>query len=1034
MATSKRNVRMKMPMLGTVGLLLGSMAMAAPLTRVYGAADLGQNFTAPPASAKPSCFWWWFNSLVDKEAITHDLEEFKSKGMGGVMLVCSGNDYGVGPMPRGPVFLSPEWRELYKHAVKECARLDLELGVNFCGGGWCMGGSWIKPEFSSRWYVQSLTNAVGPGKFQGQLPVPGHRDGYEGPYFGNVTHYMRWPKEKADYRDTVVVAFREADDGASDLGPERRKLLAGKSNRKDASLFTPVAKIMEMTLPVWPSLPGDKPVEPNEVIDLTSKLQPDGTLDWEVPPGRWTVQRIGHVLIGCDVRCILPEGDPKTWLEVDWLNPDAVDEMFANLGKILIEDAGEHVGKTLKYLHTDSFEDGFPNWTGKILEKFKGYRGYDPTPYLPVLAGKIVGSAEVSDRFLYDYRKTVADCIADGNYGRFAKRAAEHGLEIQCEAGGPSWSGSVCMDALKNLGRCGRPMGEFWMDSLNVSKQTACAAHIYGKRTASAESFTGGGHWTDTPGSRKPFGDRAFCDGVNRYLFHTMTCQRPQDGKPGYEYGAPTHFNPNVTWWDQAAGPWLGYVNRCQAMLQSGLFVADVLLYYGDWAPNRVDPKPIAGYDYDVCNAEVLLTRLTVKDCRLVLPDGMSYRYLVLPDNKRMPVEVARKIEELVKAGSTIIGPRPESDPGLRGYPQCDDSVKAIASSLWENVDGNQVKERKDGKGRVIWGKDVVEVMKDDGLKPDFEIQDASGKTDVGFIHRATAESDFYFLANRKPNPETVEARFRIVGRQPELWDPVTGAMRKLPEFSVKDGCTILPLRFEPHQSWFVVFRKKVAEIHASRAEEKNFPDLKSVQEITGAWELQFDPKWFYDQKSEVGDQRSETGAKLAFETLTDWTKRPEEAIQYYSGTAVYRNVFDFAADAGNRDQGSGVNSAAQASAEIRTLNPQSRLFLDLGVVKETAKIKLNGKDLGVVWCAPWRVEITDAVKEKENELEIEVVNLWPNRLIGDGKLPENRRRTHTNVLRYYRPSPKGEHQLLPSGLLGPVTIQAIEGRAPLTQ
>ena len=1009
---------------GALSVNAAPAAPPPPLTRVCAADELAQKFTAPPDSAKPSCFWWWFNSLVDKEGITRDLEAFKAKGMGGVMLVCSGNDYGVAPMPRGPVFLSPEWRELYKHAVNECARLGLELGVNFCGGGWCMGGSWIKPEYSSRWYVQSLTNAVGPGKFQGQLPVPGHRDGYEGPFFGNVRHYMTWPKEKADYRDTAVVAFREAEDGASDLGPERRKLLAGKSNRKDASLFTTAAKLREMTLPVWPSLPGDKPIVSAEVIDLTSKLQPDGTLDWDVPPGRWTIQRMGHVVMGCDVRCLLPEGDPTTWLEVDWLNPAAVDLMFANLGKILIEDAGEHVGKTLKYLHTDSFEDGFPNWTGTILEKFKEYRGYDPKPYLPVLAGKMVGSAEVSDRFLYDYRKTVADCMADGSYGHFAKRAAEHGLEIQCEAGGPPWSGSVCMDALKNLGRCARPMGEFWMGGLNYSKQTAVASHIYGRRTASAEAFTSFAHWQEAPATLKPTANRAFCEGVNLFVFHTMSCQRPQDGKPGYEYGAGTHFNPNVTWWDQAAGPWLSYINRCQALLQSGLFVADVLLYYGDWAPNHVDPAPIAGYDYDVCNAEVLLTRLTVKDGRLVLPDGMSYRYLVLPDNNRMPVEVARKIEELVKAGATIIGPKPESDPGLRGYPQCDEIVKAIGNSIWDNIDGNQVKERKVGNGRVVWGTNVIEVMKNDGLKPDFEILAAKGKTDIGFIHRATAESDFYFLANRKATSETVEAKFRIVGHQPELWDPVTGVMRKLSEFSVKDGCTIVPLRFEPNQSWFVVFRKNVEAVHGATAELRNFPDLKPVQEIAGAWELQFDPKWFYDQKSEVGDQRSEVSAKVTFETLTDWTTRPEDTIKYYSGTVTYRKVFDMLKEVGKQSPEMYITGALSSA-------PTPRLFLDLGVVKETARVKLNGKDLGVVWCAPWRVEITGAVKEKGNELEIEVVNLWPNRLIGDGKLPENQRRTRTNVLGYYKPAKKGEHPLLRSGLLGPVTIQAIEGRAP---
>ncbi len=984
------------------GLLAGAVSRAAessdPLVR--NGADLVKAFQTPPVSARPSAFWWWFNSLVDKPAITRDLEQFKAKGMGGVTLICSGNDYGVAPMPRGPVFLSPEWRELYKHAVKECARLDLELGVNFCAGGWCMGGPWIKPEYSSRWYVQSLTNAVGPGTFQGQLPVPGYRDGYEKPYFGNVNHYMTWPQGKADYRDSAVVAFREEENGASDLGPERRKLLAGKSNRRDADLSITAATLRQMTLPPWQTLPGDKPITPAEVIDLTSKLKPDGSLDWKIPPGRWTIQRIGHVVIGCDVRCLLPEGDPATWLEVDWLNPEAVDVMFEHLGEILIADAGRHVGKTLKFFHTDSFEDGFPNWTGRLLEQFKKYRGYDPRPYLPVLAGKLVGSAEISDRFLYDYRKTVADCMADGNYGHFAERSAKHGLEIQCEAGGPSWSGAVCMDTLKNLGRCGRPAGEFWEAyRLNVSKQTAIASHIYGRRTASAEAFTGWSHWTDSPATRKPTADRAFCDGINRFLFHSMTCQRPQDGKPGYEYGAGSHFNPNVTWWDQAAGPWLSYVDRCQAMLQSGRFVADVLFYYGDWAPNRVDPSPLAGYDYDVCNAEVLLTRLSVKDGRLVLPDGMSYRYLVLPDNKRMPVEVVTKIEKLVQAGATIVGPKPESDPGLKDYPTCDQVVKETANQVWGDVDGIQVKERKVGQGRVICGRGIMEILAADGLKPDFGLTSAKG-ADIGFIHRATAAADFYFLANRKAIPEKVEASFRIEGRQPELWNPVSGERRDLWQFSVKGGCTIVPLEFEPDGSMFVVFRKKIEDQgpKTDGGRQVNFAELKPVQQIAGAWSVQFDPQWFYPVEGLAGDAAK---GSLVFEKLEDWSMRPEEAIKYFSGTAVYRKTFDL---------------------DSKIENQHAKIYLDLGTVKETARVKLNGKDLGVVWCAPWRVEITDALKPQGNRLEIEVVNLWPNRLIGDVGLPGEQRRTKTNVNYYNQKRP-----LLPSGLLGPVRMLSAE-------
>ena len=1103
--------------------------------------DLERRFDSPPASARPSCFWWWFNSLVDKPGITRDLEEFKAKGMGGVTLVCSGNDYGVAAMPRGPVFLSPEWRELYKHALKEADRLGLEVGVNFCGGGWCMGGAWIKPEFSSRWFVQSQLSVAGPRQFSGPLPVPGYRDGYAPPHYGNVNHYMTWPKEKADYRDTAVVAFREPDGGGAELGPARLAHLAAKSNRKDGNCFLPAVVAMAQVVVPWTALPEDKPIPPAEVIDLTSRLKPDGTLDWEVPAGRWTILRTGHVVIGCDVRCVLPEVGYV--LEVDWLNPDAVDEMFKHLGSILLEDAGPLAGKTLKFFHTDSFEDGFPNWTGRMLEKFKAYRGYDPTPYLPVFAGKLVGSAEISDRFLYDYRKTVADCMADGNYGRFAERSRQYGLEIQCEAAGPAWSGTVCMDGLKNLGRCDRPMGEFWMGGgLSVAKQTATASHIYGRRTASAEAFTGFSHWQETPSKLKPVADRAFCDGVNRFVFHTMTCTRPQDGKPGYEYGAGTHFNPNVTWWRQAAGPWLGYVNRCQALLQSGLFVADVLYYNGDGAPNRVDPinDPSLGkgYAYDVCNAEVLLTRLSVKDGRIVLPDGLGYRLLVLPERRQMPVEVIQKLRELIQAGATVVGQRPDSDPGLKNFPLCDQEVRRLAAEIWGDCDGQAIRQRTFGKGRIIWGKPLREILAADGVPPDFiaggdsaevgapfsgaawiwdakdgvnapvatrffktevelpagakvlsartwitadngfELQ-VNGKTacsgddwqtvyaadlaghlhdgknevriramntlpgasglimrliirladgqqlvrvtsgkdwlssqdgtvwapvleigaygcppwkphapvaaNLDFIHRTIDGAEVYFLANRDNRALAVDCRFRVAGRQPELWDPVTGTRRELPQFVLKeDGRTEVPLSFEPQGSMFLVFRKPVQ----AGGRGSNFATLAAGREIAGPWQVQFDPEWFYPADGVANP--------ATFAELTDWTRRPEMAIKQFSGTATYRCQFDLA-----------------------DIKPP--LFLSLGTVKEIAQVRLNGKDLGVIWCAPWRIDIAGAAKPGVNQLEIDVVNLWPNRLIGDAGLPAEQRRTRTNV------PIKANMPLQSSGLLGPVTIQTIE-------
>jgi hypothetical protein len=969
------------------------------------AATLEEVFQSPPAWAKPSGYWWWLNGRIDEEGITRDLEEFRAKGLGGVLLVCSSSGgYGGDPVPEGPVaFLSPEWRKLFRFALDEAHRLGLEVGVNLCGG-WAMGGPWITPENSGRWFLQSELTVTGPRKFSEVLPLPGPKDGYDSPPQLNVKKVIGLPLDQVDYRDTAVVAFREPGDG-NRLSGDRKRELVPKSNRLDGDCFMPARLVMGQTLTPWTTQPGDVTIAPAEVVDLTAKLSADGRLEWDVPEGTWTIVRTGHRMTGIQVSLPMPGSEG---LEVDWFSTEAVDQHWNHLGRILLEEAGPHVGRTLRYFLTDSFEAGYPNWTARMLAAFRTYRGYDATPYLPVFRGRLVGSAEMSDRFLHDYRKTVADCMADRNYGYFAELAQRHGMVIACEAGGPSWSGTLCMDALTNLGRCAMPQGEFWQswhfvtnNQNQVGKQTASAAHTYGRPTASAEAFTSiGPQWEESPASLKPTADRAFCEGINRLVFHTLTATRPQDGLPGYEYGAGTHFNPNVTWWQQAAGPWLSYVGRCQALLQSGVFVADVLYYNGDWAPNLVEPKHTdpslgKGYDYDVCNAEVLLTRLSVKDGRLVLPEEISYRLLVLPDTTRMPVEVARKIRDLVAAGATVVGPKPQSDPGLKNYPDCDAEVRRIADEVWGNCDGKTVTERAFGKGRVFWGKALREILRDDGIAPDFAHSGSDAFID--FIHRRVGEADIYFLANRKDRPESEGCEFRVSGRQPELWDPVSGRRRDLPQFASRNGVTSLPLEFEPHGSMFVVFRRAATAPKGKGA--GNFPKFTPVVELAGAWQVSFDPDWFYPTNELSGEAAK---GVITFDRLVDWSKRPEPAIRHFSGTATYRKAFD--APRATRNQS---------------------VFLDLGTVRETARVRLNGKDVGVVWCAPWRVEITDALKPGKNHLEIEVMNLWPNRLIGDAGLPSGAQRTRTNIRTFKKTSP-----LRSSGLLGPVTIQTTERTA----
>lgn len=992
-------------MLNKILMAVGLLALGSG---VLAAGDLEKNFVNPPDSAKPSGYWWWLNANVDREAITRDMEEFSAKGIGSVLLVCSGNWCGPNNV-RGPAFLSDEWRELYKFALKEANRVGIKVDVNLAPG-WNMGGPWVTPDKACRWFMQSETSVKGPRKYSDKLPLPGVKDGYDSPPQLGVGHSMKLLFEEVDYRDTAVVAFRTPTGSR----PAARADLPARSNRQDADCFIASDKVMSQTLAPWTTTTNDQPVREEDVVDLTARLKPDGTLEWDVPEGEWTILRTGHRMTGAQLSVPM---HGQGGLENDYFDRAGVDLMFEKVGKVLIEDAGPLAGTTLRGIAEDSFECGYPNWTANLLKHFKRYRGYDPTPYLPVFKGWIVGSAEISERFLYDYRKTVADCLADEHYGRLAELCRKHGMMTRCESAGPSWSGTVCMDGLKNLGRADFPQGEFWQchtfvenNQNKVTKQTAAAAHIYGKRFVAAEALTDGRqttHWGIAPGQLKPTVDRAFCEGINQCVFSTLTCQKPSEGRPGNEFGAGTHFNPNLTWWNQAAGPWISYINRCQTMLQSGLFVADVLYYNGDWAPNLVGPKQVAlpglgkGYDYDVCNAEVLLTRLSVKDGRIVLPDGISYRVLVLPESKRMPVGVVRKISDLVKAGATIVGPRPESDPGLKDYRRCDAEVKKIAAEVWGACDGQKTKQSTYGKGRVFWGKTLGEIFQADGVSPDFT---HTGTAFIDFIHRTADGAEIYFLANRNSKPEAVEATFRVNGKQPELWDPVSGQRCDLPVFESKNGCTTVPLEFEPDGSMFIVFRKALVGTDRRAVRPANFLKLEPMQEITGPWTVQFDPQWFYPTNGLSGDP---VNGLMTFDKLEDWSQRPETAVKYFSGTAVYRKAI-----------------ALADPSKIE--NSKSKIHLDLGTVKETARVKLNGKDLGVVWCAPWRVEITGAVKPGDNALEIDVVNLWPNRLVGDGKLPVEQRRTRTNVGAPSAP--------LPSGLLGPVTIQATHSTTKQTK
>ncbi|MBZ5563217.1 MAG: discoidin domain-containing protein [Acidobacteriia bacterium] len=740
-----------------------------------------------------------------------------------------------------------------------------------------------------------------------------------------------------------------------------------------------------------------------EVLDLTKFMEPDGRLTWDVPQGRWTILRFGYTLGGQPVHG--SSVDARRGLEADMLDRAGIVSQFEHTAEPMLADSAATGHKTLKTVHIDSYELGAtmrgqqPTWSRNFRDEFKKLRGYDLLAYLPIMTGRIVDSREVTDRFLFDFRWTIGDLMAERFWIPYAELAHQHGIGVQAETGYGTYP-YPHIDGLRCAGNMDLPMGEFWFGTDlitqfnswgNVIKTVATAAHIYGRPVVQAESFTSLTRWQESPQALKPVGDQAFLEGLNRMVFSVYTMQPLLDMKPGWQFWAGTHFDRNVTWWEEARAFFL-YLARCQYLLQQGRFVADALYFYGEgvtkFVPSReyLRPELPQGYSSDAINSELLLHRLSIANGQFVLPSGMSYRVLVLPEDGIVSPVVLRKVRELVMEGGVVVGPKPQRAPGLTGYPDSDAELKRLAEDIWGDCDGSTVREKHLGKGRIVCRIPLGDVLMAQEVAPDFELHGKEPDASIEFLHRTTGPADIYFLSNRKDRTEQVECVFRVRGKLPELWDPVTGETTQAGTFEQAAGRTTLPLEFAPYGSLFVVFRMSVGK-DVNDSALGNYPLYHNVQEFTGPWTVSFDPKW--------GGPES-----AGFNDLVSWTMRPEDGIKYYSGTATYRKPFDLP----NVLRG-----------------PQTRVALDLGEVKYIARVRLNGKDLGVVWTKPFRVEITGAAKPTGNLLEVEVVNLWPNRLIGDAALPPDRRYAHTNV------SYKKDDPLLESGLLGPVRLQSIE-------
>ncbi|HYD83863.1 MAG TPA: glycosyl hydrolase, partial [Opitutus sp.] len=498
-----------------------------------------------------------------------------------------------------------------------------------------------------------------------------------------------------------------------------------------------------------PDVSADATVPAGEVIDLTARLQRDGTLEWDAPPGNWTVLRLGYSLTGAKNRPATPAG---SGYEADKLSRAHMEAYYHGYFDPIEKALGPHFGKSLRYVMMDSWEAGTNNWTDNLAAEFRQRRGYDPMPWLPALTGRIVGSADMSDRFLWDFRRTLADLWADAHYGTMADKLRERGIGIYAEAAGVSLE--MPEDTLLNKSKVEIPMGEFWVNDLHPRlmylqdvRGAASAAHAYGKPLVAAEAFTGGGY--ESPAALKNAADYWFAQGVNRLVFHTSAHQ-PLDTKPGNTM-VGTHLNRNITWAEQAK-PLFTYFARASHLLQQGLFVADLAYLLDEGAPSTppiwgagTRPSPPDGYDYDFINADVLLNRLSVADeGQLLLPDGMSYRVLVLPETQRMRPELLRKLRELVAGGATIVGPKPTHSPSLANHPEADEEVRALAADLWGDLDGASRTVRHYGKGRVVWGLPSSDVLTALQIPKDFDYVRGLD-ADMAWLHRRTPTADIYY-------------------------------------------------------------------------------------------------------------------------------------------------------------------------------------------------------------------------------------------------------------------------------------------------
>lgn len=1007
---------------------------------------LKKTFIETPKDQPLAVYWYWIDGNMSEEGVVKDLQAMKKVGINRVQIGMIGDGQGA---PTGPVkMFTKKWWKILHTMFKTATELDIEVGLFNCPGWSQSGGPWVKPEQSMRYLAAVNDTVQGPVKYHAALPALG-KDGQDvkvlayplvkSPVKFTAEQQILEEKEiifksekSAVVRSLVLypakggranmqIAVKKGNDwkmidtyhldrsntqnnvGFIPLAPfvfslpevegeEFRVTLSEKgfignielSDIPQVELYAEktLAKMFPEPLPMWneylwrtqPEYAHVPMLQSNQVKDITANMTPDGTLVWDVPEGTWIISRTGMLPTGVTNSPAPKEG---RGLETDKMSKEHIRAHFDNyIGKIIKRIPAKD-RKTFRYIIEDSYETGGQNWTDDLIEDFKQVYGYDPVPFIPALNGVVVGSPEITDRFLWDLRRLVADQVAYEYVAGLREVSHEHGFTTWLENYG-HWG--FPGEFLQYGGQSDEIAGEFWsfgnLGDIENRAASSCG-HIYGKERVWAESCTCGGSNFDLyPATMKQRVDRFFTEGINATLLH-LYIQQPDDRTPGINAWFGNEFNRNNTWFSQL-DVFLDYLKRCNYMLQQGRYVADVAYFIGEDTPKMTgvrNPEIPRGYSYDYVNAEVLMSAKAVNG-KLVLASGMEYSVLVLPKIETMRPELLAKIRELVKEGIVLQGPAPLRSPSLQNYPEADYQVREMAEEMWQRKTYAFAEKVKYGKGMIYPNASIEQIMADYGIQPDFTVSDPM--LPVLFIHLTTPEGEIYFVSNQSNETISFDANFRIKGKQPELWNPLTSEVRILPEQKQLTGATSIPMVMSPFESSFVIFRHPIQEVKTN----KNYPDAVCVASVKGPWTIEFE------------ENRGGPKEPVVTDVLFDWMESENPQIKYFSGNAVYKTSF-----------------------EINRI-PETPVYIDLGKVMVMAKIRVNGVDAGGVWTTPYQINITDYLKEGVNELEIEVVNCWRNRMIGELSMPQSERFTYHSAANI-----KADSEMQSSGLLGPVQV-----------